>query len=104
MINHPSLLDQVLWKRNLGIFIVNYLTQTLFNMQWMEEGKNNEGFDVKKDDVGGRIWRTRNRMYPPTQMTEKTDSCMNLRHGHGDIYSKCVLRLVSVGDMLRLVS
>ena len=43
----------------------------------------------------------------PTQMTEKTDSCMNLRHGHDDIYSKCVLRLmglVSVGDMLRLVS
>ena len=60
-IKRPSLLDQVLWKGKLGIFTVNYLTQTLFNMQQMEKGWKNEDCDMEKastewkDDVDGEI-------------------------------------------------
>ena len=53
-----------------------------------------------RDDVGGEMWKNLGIKWTPNSNDGKNDSCMNLRHGHDDIYTKCVLRLVSVSDML----
>ena len=59
-----------------------------------------------KDDVDGEIWKKLGIEWTLNSNDGKNDSCMSLRHGHGvkRVCTKCVLILVSVGDILRLVS